>query len=261
MSSEQERAGDESSCRLEPFYPVVQAFRIKHFEKIFSKEKDSSCVLDESWKALLRRSPKNPLDLHPLDMQIRLVMKTARKILIRRTLMNVSCLFCTTVAILTVVTSQGLRADERNGLLSILPKSLEDASGKRVDTNLLEGKIVGLYFSAHWCPPCRAFTPKLVEFRDKYAEQGFEIVFVSLDNSDRERKAYIKGEKMKWLMVSGARSREAEKLSKRFQVSGIPSLIILSPDGKTITENGRSDVSVNPDSALETWKKSISPSQ
>mmetsp|Transcript_119915 Transcript_119915/g.274753 ORF Transcript_119915/g.274753 Transcript_119915/m.274753 type:complete len:81 (-) Transcript_119915:67-309(-) len=32
-----------------------------------------------------------------------------------------------------------------------------------VDTSSLDGKTIGLYFSAHWCPPCRGFTPKLTE--------------------------------------------------------------------------------------------------
>ena len=31
----------------------------------------------------------------------------------------------------------------------------------------LEGKVIGIYFSAHWCPPCRGFTPKLVEWYGK----------------------------------------------------------------------------------------------
>merc|ERR1719495_1556006 len=50
-----------------------------------------------------------------------------------------------------------------------------------LDKTAIAGKTLGLYFSAHWCPPCRGFTPKLAETYKKLKEQGqnFEIVFVS----------------------------------------------------------------------------------
>ena len=44
---------------------------------------------------------------------------------------------------------------------------------------------VGLYFSAHWCGPCRSFTPRLVEgYREragagKALEGKMDIIFVS----------------------------------------------------------------------------------
>lgn len=47
----------------------------------------------------------------------------------------------------------------------------------------LENKIVGIYFSAHWCPPCQRFTPMLKECYDTLKANGknFEVVFVSSD--------------------------------------------------------------------------------
>ena len=32
------------------------------------------------------------------------------------------------------------------------------------DEVLAEKKIIAYYFSAHWCPPCRNFTPILADF-------------------------------------------------------------------------------------------------
>ena len=44
-------------------------------------------------------------------------------------------------------------------------------------------KVIGVYFSAHWCPPCRTFTPQLAEWYNAINSSGkvLEIVFASCD--------------------------------------------------------------------------------
>jgi nucleoredoxin len=66
---------------------------------------------------------------------------------------------------------------------------LISGDGSVLTTADLEGKVVGLYFSAHWCAPCRQFTPLLAEkYRELVAAgAGFEIVFIS---SDRDQTAF-----------------------------------------------------------------------
>ena len=48
-------------------------------------------------------------------------------------------------------------------------EALEDENGPVSETRL-QGKFVLLYFSAGWCPPCRAFSPQLSEFRKENEE-------------------------------------------------------------------------------------------
>ena len=52
----------------------------------------------------------------------------------------------------------------------------------------LEGKLVGLYFSAHAHRMCREFTPKLVELYKTLKEkrENFEVVLISLDDEEEE---------------------------------------------------------------------------
>lgn len=138
---------------------------------------------------------------------------------------------------------------------NLLPTALHDASGKEVQTEALKKKFVGLYFSAHWCPPCRAFTPSLVKFRDENADNDFEIVFVSLDKSQREKNKYIEQMDMKWLSIPGASSKIADSLAQQFEITGIPALIILAPDGSVVTAQGREDVMMSSETALSKWKE------
>ena len=46
-------------------------------------------------------------------------------------------------------------------------------------------EVVFLYFSAHWCPPCKQFTPLLANlYKDiNKNNKRFEIIFVSLDKT------------------------------------------------------------------------------
>jgi len=118
----------------------------------------------------------------------------------------------------------------------------------------LAGKIVLIYFSAHWCPPCRGFTPKLAEAYSKYVAAGknIEIVFVSSDKDASGFDEYF-GE-MPWLALPFEERERKEALSKQFKVRGIPSLVVLDEDGSTITTDGRSAVMEDPEGTKFPWR-------
>jgi len=106
------------------------------------------------------------------------------------------------------------------------------------------GKPIGLYFSAHWCPPCRGFTPKLVEFYNSGLKEKMEIVFVSSDRDENAFKEYF-GE-MPWQALPYEKRKEKEELSDAFGVQGIPSFVVINPDGTVITTEGRAKVMSDP---------------
>ncbi len=74
--------------------------------------------------------------------------------------------------------------------------SLEDLSGKKVSLSSFKGKAVLVNFWATWCAPCKIETPWLIELRDQYAAQGFEILGVSADDLDTDNAATLAKEKL-----------------------------------------------------------------
>jgi cytochrome c biogenesis protein CcmG/thiol:disulfide interchange protein DsbE len=73
---------------------------------------------------------------------------------------------------------------------------LEDLSGKKVSLASYKGKAVLINFWATWCAPCKIETPWLVELRNQYAAQGFEILGISADDLNRDDPKELAKDKM-----------------------------------------------------------------
>jgi thiol-disulfide isomerase/thioredoxin len=66
--------------------------------------------------------------------------------------------------------------------------TLEDINGKKVALASYRGKAVLINFWATWCAPCRLETPWLIELRNKYAAQGFEVLGVDTEGDDLQKR-------------------------------------------------------------------------
>ena len=123
----------------------------------------------------------------------------------------------------------------------------------RADFDFTVQDLVLYYFSAHWCPPCRQFTPMLSDFYGEVSDD-LEIVFVSSDRSPDDMISYMKESHGDWCGVEH-NSALANDLKQKYGVQGIPMLVVVKKDGSVVTKDGRSHVvSKPPKQAVQGWK-------
>merc|ERR1712018_955560 len=136
---------------------------------------------------------------------------------------------------------------------SIKQQTLIKANGSKVEASkaLANKSIVCLYFSAHWCPPCRGFTPILKDFYEEAEAQGVEIIFVSSDRDSEAMVSYMKESHGDWYALEHGNLKK--ELSEKYNVRGIPTLVVLKGDGTLISANGRGDVQSKGPGALKGW--------
>ncbi|PRQ22447.1 putative protein-disulfide reductase chromatin regulator PHD family [Rosa chinensis] len=132
-------------------------------------------------------------------------------------------------------------ANREQSLKTVLVSRSRDfviaSDGKKVPVSELEGKMVGLYFSLSTFSPCIEFTPKLVEVYEKIKAKGesFEIVFLSLDDDEEAFEQDCKN--MPWFALPQKDTKTIEKLARYFELSTLPTLVIIGADGKTVHNN------------------------
>ena len=108
------------------------------------------------------------------------------------------------------------------------------SSTSSIENILTNKKLVFLYFSASWCPPCKQFTPILSQFYNEsiQLERSLEIVFVSADRDVTSFQEYFMNEHP-WHAIP-YHSANRTQTSAYFKVNGIPKLIVFNGTNGTI---------------------------
>ncbi|XP_065849936.1 probable nucleoredoxin 3 [Euphorbia lathyris] len=123
----------------------------------------------------------------------------------------------------------------------------------------LVGKIIGLYFGAHWCPPSRAFTSQLIEVYNELraTKDGcLEIILVSTDRDIKEFNTNLSN--MPWLAIPYEDTTRRKDLCRIFNIKGIPTLVIIGEDGKTRSRDARGMISSYGANAFPFTKQRVS---
>ncbi len=132
-----------------------------------------------------------------------------------------------------------------------LVRCRDGAVSRATGTELEKKKIVALYFSAHWCAPCRKFTPQLVEYYNRVAaaHPEFELIFVSSDRSRFGWQTYIQETRMPWLAVDYDQLADLAEV-KKLGGGSIPSLLVLDAGSHIVASSYEGEKYLGPQNAL-----------
>ena len=112
--------------------------------------------------------------------------------------------------------------------------TIKDDQGKDVTLSSLRGKYVLLDFWAYWCKPCIATFPHLKELREKYKDDGFEILGVSVDPNEKKWFEAIKAHKPTWPQLI---DNKEKTVAKQFEIVQYPTTILIGKEGHIVSRD------------------------
>lgn len=119
--------------------------------------------------------------------------------------------------------------------------SLTDLNGQKLELSNYRGRVVLLDFWATWCAPCRTEIPLFVDLQNKYRDQGFQIIGISLDDDPKPVRGFYKQSKINYPVAIGDST-----LAERYGgILGLPVNILIGRDGRIYARHvGETNISL-----------------
>lgn len=109
--------------------------------------------------------------------------------------------------------------------------SLPSLTGEEVQLEDYRGKVILLNFWATWCPYCSIERPKLQALHEKYKDDGFIVLGVSIDRAEPDVIKKFVDEKKVTYPILHDRTRQ---VVGEYSVRGTPTTYLLDVEGKVI---------------------------
>jgi len=110
---------------------------------------------------------------------------------------------------------------------------------KTMSLSSLRGQIVLIDFWASWCGPCRRENPNVVQTYEKYKNDGFTIVSVSLDTDAQKWKNAIEQDQLSWPNHVSDLGGWNSRVAQIYKVSSVPFTVLIDREGRVIKTNLR----------------------
>ena len=106
--------------------------------------------------------------------------------------------------------------------------TLSARGGGDVSLSQYHGQVVMINFWASWCGPCRTEMPLLDSIYKKYNKLGFTLLGVNVEPDSKAADDWLKQTPVTFPILFDKDS----KVSKLYQVAGMPSTVIIDRNGK-----------------------------
>jgi peroxiredoxin len=117
--------------------------------------------------------------------------------------------------------------------------------GGKLDWSQYRGKVVLIDFWATWCPHCVEELPDVKQVYEKFHDQGFDIVGISLDDDKKKLADFLDKKQLPWVTLfdedPSKQGWEGAAMTKAFGIEELPTMMLVDRAGKIVSISARGE--------------------